>query len=433
MPKRKKILNLNIPLLARVEGEGALDLVIENQTITTLNLRIFEPPRYFEKFMEGRKYSEILDIVARICGICPVAYQMTAVQALEQIFEMQISPWVRAMRRVFYCGEWIQSHCLHMHLLAIPDYLGFESALKMAKQFPAEVKRGLALQNLGNELITLFGARAVHPVGAKIGGFSQSPSRAAVELILEKLKKHLPLAEELIAWTTQLPIPSYQHPLTLVALHHDEEYAMNEGEIISNNGLRISKENYQSYFHEFQQPYSTALHSLLNKEPYLVGPLARVTLNFQQLPSSLKAILKQHHISFEKPSMFQSTTARAIEVYFAISESIRILENFVESEISYNNPIIQAGVGFGATEAPRGLLWQAYAVNATGQITKANIIPPTSQNQAQIEQDLSKTLMQYGLDKSDQELKLMSEMVIRNYDPCISCSTHFLDLRVKRQ
>ncbi len=431
MTNRKKI-NLNIPLLARVEGEGALDLVIENQQIQSLKLSIFEPPRYFEKFLEGRKNTEILDIVARICGICPVAYQMTAVQALEQILGVEISAWVRAMRRVFYCGEWIQSHCLHMHLLAIPDFLGFESVLQMAKKFPEEVKRGLALQNIGVELISLFGARAVHPVGARIGGFSQSPTLVAVTALLEKLKHHLPLAEELILWTQQLPIPTTTAEMTMVALHHEDEYAMNEGAIISNKGLKITKENYQTYFREFQVPYSTALHSLLNNEPYMVGPLARVCLNYQQLPLSLKNILKKYNISFAKPSMFQSVLARAVEVYFAIYEAISLLENFVETEVSYKASSIKSGIGFGATEAPRGLLWQSYQLNEAGYVTKANIVPPTSQNQAHIEQDLARTLTQFGLNKTDQELKLMSEMVIRNYDPCISCSTHFLDLRVIR-
>lgn len=432
MNTRKK-LNVNIPLLARVEGEGALDLLIDNGKIQSLQLRIFEPPRYFEKFLEGRKNTEVLDIVARICGICPVAYQMTAVQALEQILEIKISGWVRAMRRVFYCGEWIQSHCLHMHLLAIPDFLGFESALQMAKQFPDEVRRGLALQSLGNELIALFGARAVHPVGAKIGGFSQSPTAETVAALLEKLKQHLPLAEALIGWTQQLELPNFSADMTMVALHHPDEYAMNEGEIISNKGLKVSKENYLDYFCEFQQPYSTALHSLLNNEAYMVGPLARMVLNFQQLPSSLKAILNKYKINFTKPSMFQSLVARAAEVYFAIAEAIRILENFSETDVSYETAVIKAGTGFGATEAPRGLLWQAYQLSSDGHILKANIVPPTSQNQAQIEKDLATTLTQFGLDKTDQELKLMSEMVIRNYDPCISCSTHFLDLRVKRQ
>ncbi|MGD9708392.1 MAG: nickel-dependent hydrogenase large subunit, partial [Halothiobacillaceae bacterium] len=182
----ERTVSIHVPALTRVEGEGALRLRIEQGRIETLALNIFEPPRYFEKFLEGRRYTEVLDIVARICGICPVAYQMSAASALEDAFGLDPGPWVQAMRRVFYCGEWIQSHALHIHLLAAPDFLGYGSAVAMAADHPEVVRRGLSLQGLGNDLIRLFGGRSVHPVGACVGGFHHAPSVAEVESMLAR-------------------------------------------------------------------------------------------------------------------------------------------------------------------------------------------------------------------------------------------------------
>lgn len=429
--KTKKI-NITIPTLARVEGEGSLELIIDDNQIKKLNLSIYEPPRFFEKFLEGRDYTEVLNIVARICGICPVAYQMSATQALEQALQIQITPWIHDMRRVFYCGEWIQSHCLHMHLLALPDFFGFNSAPEMAKKFPKEIKRGLALQAIGNELVELLGARSVHPVGACIGGFFQAPGDEKVETMVKKLKALLPEAEALIHWTSQLPFPDSHWDMTYVALHHPSEYAMTQGDIVSNTGLRISKDNFQEHFREFQVPHSTALHSLLHENPYMVGPMARINLNQQQLPEPIQAIMTKLPFQFPSQNMFHCIVARAIEVYYAIYHAIEILENYKLPKQSFVAASPKAGQGFGATEAPRGLLWQAYELSEAGGIKSANIIPPTSQNQANIESDLAQSLKKLGLDASEAALRLHSEMVIRNYDPCISCSTHFLDLRVTR-
>ncbi|NNF96557.1 MAG: Ni/Fe hydrogenase subunit alpha, partial [Halobacteria archaeon] len=173
---QQRNISIKVPVLTRVEGEGALQLQIKNGVIQDLQLRIYEPPRLFEKLLEGREPNEVIDMVARICGICPVAYQMTAVQALESLFDVSVTPWVRAMRRVFYCGEWLQSHALHIHMLAAPDFLGYNNIIEMAADHPATVRRGLRLQSLGNDLITLFGARSVHPVGAQVGGFYHAPN-----------------------------------------------------------------------------------------------------------------------------------------------------------------------------------------------------------------------------------------------------------------
>jgi sulfhydrogenase subunit alpha len=424
---------INIPILARVEGEGALELAIDQQQIQQLKLRIYEPPRLFEKFLEQRSYQDVLDFVARICGICPVAYQMSAVNALESLFAFTPSEWVQNMRRVFYCGEWVQSHSLHIHLLAAPDFLGFEHTIAMAKDYPEEVKRGLRLQQLGNELISLLGKRSVHPIGACVGGFFSAPEPASVAALLPRLETGVKEAADLVRWVASLDLPQQQQFFPCVALQETQRYAINHGNIVSNQGLNIPPSEFDQHFTEFQAAHSTALHCSLHQQAYLVGPLARLNLNHPQLPSASQQLINEIQLNLPSYNMFHSIIARALEIHYALSEALRILANYEYTQ-QYKLPVqIKAGTGYGCTEAPRGMLWQCYQVDAQGIIRSSRIVPPTSQNQARIEQDLKTALEHFGLDQPNNALRAHSEMVIRNYDPCISCSTHFLDLRVTRQ
>jgi len=429
----KRDISLNVPVLARVEGEAALSLVVRAGRIEELQLRIFEPPRLFEKFLEGRDYTEVPDMVARICGICPVAYQMSAVQAIESIFGVEPTPWVRDMRRAFYCGEWLQSHGLHIHLLALPDFLGFKSAVEMAAKYPAEVRRGLRLQGLGNDIIRLFGARSVHPVGARVGGFHRAPAPAEVEALLANLRAALPEAEALVRWLASLKLPHVEQDFVCIALRHPQDYPLYEGRLASDRGLEAPVADFEKRFTEHQAPHSTALHCLHDGKPYLVGPLARLNLNAERLPSATKLLLKQTGLRLPSRNLYRSVVARALEMHCAIVEAVRLLENYTVPESPYVEVRPRAGVGCGATEAPRGLLWHRYELDDHGKVKAARIVPPTSQNQARIEEDLRATLEAQGLDRPEEKLRWTSETVIRNYDPCISCATHFLDLRVVRK
>ncbi len=429
---REHEMAIKVPVLARVEGEGALELYIKGERIEDLKLRIYEPPRLFEKFLEGRDYFEVADMVARICGICPVAYQMCAVHALESIFGVQPGHWVRDMRRLFYCGEWIESHALHIHLLAAPDFLGYGSAPQMALDHPEEVKRGLRLQGLGNDIIRLLGARSVHPVGARVGGFHRAPSEHQVAALLTRLQAALPEAEALVAWTASLPLPDDDQQFVSVALRDPDEYPLNEGRLVSSDGLDIDIAEYQEHFDEQHVPHSTALHSRLHGGPYLVGPLARLNLNRDRLPAPVHTVLERTGLRFPSRNMFHSIVARAVETYYALLEAIRLLEAYGVPDSPYVPVLPRAGVGFGCTEAPRGILWHRYEVDGAGRVVQAQIVPPTSQNQARMEEDLRLSLQSFGLGRSEQELRLRGETVIRNYDPCISCATHFLKLHVHR-
>jgi coenzyme F420-reducing hydrogenase alpha subunit len=302
----------------------------------------------------------------------------------------------------------------------------------MARDHPAEVRRGLALQALGNDLIRLLGARSVHPVGVRVGGFHRAPGLDEVQALCLRLRAALPDAEALLAWTASLPVPEHGQQFTSVAMRHGQEYPMNEGRIVSDRGLDIAVDEVEAHFIEHQVPHSTALHSLLHGEPYLVGPLARLNLTRDLLPAAVRDALHATRIQFPSANLFHSIVARAAEIYYALWEALRILEQYAVPAAPFANIAARSGVGFGCTEAPRGLLWHRYQTDDAGIITAARIVPPTSQNQARIEQDLRLSLEAFGLDRSDAELRLHGETVIRNYDPCISCATHFLKLTVRR-
>ncbi len=429
---RRKI-RIKVPALTRVEGEGALDLSIRDGRITELKLNIYEPPRYFEKFLEGREPAEVPDIVARICGICPVAYQMSAVQALEQIAGFTPSADLNKLRRIMYCGEWIQSHALHIHLLAAPDFFGCNSITELARSHAAEVHRGLLLQALGNDLIALFGGRSVHPVGVKLGGFHRVPDQAARTALADRVDAALPAAAELVRWCASLPLPHDDQDFVSVSLRHPSDYPITGGRLLSDTGLDVDISEYQQHFVEHQVPHSTALHALLNHEPYLVGPLARLNLNRDRLPAATRALADETGIRFPSRNMFHSLVARALEIHLALTEAARLLAQ-PDDDDSLTTPAspLPAGTGFGCTEAPRGTLWHRYDTDADGLIANAVIIPPTSQNQSRIEQDLHRSLTRLGLNRDADSLRLRAETVIRNYDPCISCATHFLTLNLVR-
>ncbi|MEW6612443.1 MAG: Ni/Fe hydrogenase subunit alpha [Pseudomonadota bacterium] len=422
---------IDVPVLTRVEGEGALFVRIEGEQVADLRLRIFEPPRFFEKFLEGRSWKEVPDAVARICGICPVAYQMSAVHAIEQAFGVEITPEIRALRRLYYCGEWLESHGLHIHLLAAPDFLGYPDAMRMAKDYPDLLRRGMALQGLGNDIVRLFGGRPVNPVGARVGGFYRAPTRREMDALQARAEALLPEAEALLRWTAGLKVPAVDRDVSCVSLRHDHEYPMNAGRIVSSQGLDIDARDYEAHFAEFQVPHSTALHAQLHGQPYWVGPLPRLNNNLDRLPPATARLLAETGIRWPSANPYHSIVARAVEMHLALVEAIGLLAGYRPLRQGYVDVSPRAGVGMAATEAPRGILWHRYELDGQGLVRAARIVPPTSQNQAQMEADL-RASVQENLGLDDTALRARLEADIRNYDPCISCSTHFLRLTVER-
>ena len=416
--------------LTRVEGEGSLHLRVRDGEVLEARLRIFEAPRYFERLVVGRTPDEVIDIVARICGICPIAYQLTAVHAFESLFGVEVDPRVRALRRLLYCGEWIESHALHVYLLHAPDFLGLPSAIELAKLDRAVVERGLRLKQIGNEILTIVGGRAIHPVSLKVGGLWRAPRREELAALRAALDEAVDLAQETVRLVTTFEAPTFEARRLLVSLRHPTEYPMNEGRIVSTDGLDLAQADWEQAFREEQVEGTSALHARTHAgEAYLLGPSARVALAGEQLhPLARQALHASGQEAELATNVFRSILARAVELVHATAAARDILDAYERPAQSAVTWAPRAGTAAWATEAPRGLLFHRYDVDANGIVRGAKIVPPTSQNQAAIEADLARFAPSV-LSLPHDEATRRFEQLIRSYDPCISCAAHFLDLR----
>jgi len=427
-PSRRTI---SVDTLARVEGQGALHLTIDGDRVIDLRFEIFEPPRFFEALLRGRHASEAPDIVARICGICPVAYQMSAVHALERIFRVEIDPAVRMLRRLYYCGEWIESHALHVHMLAAPDFFGCDSIITLAEKERAAVERGLRLKKVGNAIIAVLGGRSVHPVGACLGGFTRLPRPAEMRTLHEQLARAHDDAVACVRWVAGFDLPGQSSDIEFVSLRDPVEYPLCEGRMVSSKGLDCAQEEFDDFFEEHQVPHSNALHAKLKgRGPYFLGPLARVNLNFDRLPPAVVEVARETGIAWPNANPYTSIVARGLEILYAVDEAARIIASYQPPSAAAAAVRPRAGIGRAITEAPRGSLYHAYETDDRGIIRSARIVPPTSQNQAQMEADL-RQLAPALLRTTQAEATRLCETAIRNYDPCISCATHFLRLTVE--
>lgn len=424
---------IKVETLTRVEGEGGLFIRMSGETIEEVRLEIYEPPRLFEALLRGRSLEDAPDITARICGICPVAYQMSSVHALEAALEVTVSPEIRRLRRLLYCGEWIESHGLHMHLLHAPDFLGFESGLEMAKQFPEEVNRGLRLKKHGNQLVDLLGGRAIHPVNVCVGGFYRIPRRNEFQKLIPDFEWGLNAAIETTRWVAGFDFPEMESDCEFISLSHPDEYPMNAGVMKSSLGDLIDVERYEEEFEERQVPHSTALQAFRKStgQPYLLGPLSRLNLNREQLFPQARKLADE--IGWEPVcrNPHKAIIARGLEIVHAYEETLSILRDQHPAGKPRETYSPQAGIGKSATEAPRGTLYHRYEIDDQGKIVEARIVPPTSQNQAQIEVEL-KHVVAESIGQEDVELARKCENLVRAYDPCISCSTHFLKVTIDR-
>ena len=424
---------IDVEYLARVEGEGAMYLKMDGDRVTDLKFKIFEPPRFFEAFLEGRRFSEAPDITARICGICPIAYQMSACNAMEDAAGVAVPPELQALRRLIYCGEWIESHALHVYFLHAPDFLGYESGLAMAGEFPERVETGLRMKKIGNAVMTLLGGREIHPINVKVGGFYRVPSKTELEVITDDLEWGLEAAIDTVRWVTGFPFPEFERDYEFVALHHAGEYAIHQGSVVSNRGLDITPAQWPDTFEEEHVEWSNALHSRIKERgAYHVGPLARYSLNRDQLTPRALEEADRAGLGATCRNPFQSIIVRAVEMVFAFEEALRIIDSYKRPEKPSIEVHPRAAVGHGVSEAPRGILYHRYALDEEGIIETAQIVPPTSQNQLSVEHDL-RSYVEARAHLEDEELQWQLEQAIRNYDPCISCATHFLDLRVERR
>ncbi|HEY2386502.1 MAG TPA: nickel-dependent hydrogenase large subunit [Candidatus Binatia bacterium] len=428
----EKTRTIKVDYLARVEGEGALYVKIRGERVLDVQLRIFEPPRFFEAFLRGRAAIEAPDITARICGICPVAYQMSAVHAIEDALGVQVDGQLRALRRLLYCGEWIESHALHVVMLHAPDFLGYPDAIQMAREHRDAVARGLQLKKVGNEVLALLGGREIHPINVRVGGFYKVPTRRDLAPLAERLEWAREAALETVRWVAAFPFPDFECDYEFVALQHPAEYPLNEGRVTSTRGLDIPAREYDAHFVEQHVERSNALHSTLaGHGPYFVGPMARYALNHARLSPLAQDAARAAGLGPVCRNPFKSIVVRAVETLWACDEALRVIAAYEPPQPFIELPR-RAATGYACTEAPRGLLYHRYQLDAEGTILDAKIVPPTSQNQRIIEDDLGRFISGH-LQLPEPELTRQCEQAIRNYDPCISCATHFLTLRLDRE
>jgi coenzyme F420-reducing hydrogenase alpha subunit len=424
---------IKVDYLARVEGEGGLYVKIKNRAVVDVKLRIFEPPRFFEAFLRGRNHSEAPDITARICGICPIAYQTSSVTAMENAFGVKVEGQLRALRRLIYCGEYIESHVLHVYLLHAPDFLGYEDAIRMAKDFPDAVKNALKLKKIGNDLMTLVGGREIHPINMKVGGFYKVPNKKELETFVEPLKWARDAALETVKLVATFDFPELEQDYEFVALRHPDEYPLFDGRLVSNKGLDIPIADFEKHFEELHVEHSTSLHCVHKEHgSYLVGPLARYALNFDRLTPSAQQAARAAKLDEVCRNPFKSIIVRSVETVYACEEALRIIKEYEKPEKPAIDIVPKAGIGCGCSEAPRGILYHRYRLDENGVILDAKIVPPTSQNQGIIESDL-REFVSRNLALSNEKLTWQCEQAIRNYDPCISCSCHFLKLHIERE
>ncbi len=424
---------LHVDTLARVEGEGGMHVVVRDGLVADVELRIFEPPRFFEAFLRGRAWTEPPDITARICGICPVAYQLSACLAIEDACGVTVPEELRLLRRLLYCGEWIESHSLHIHLLHAPDFLGYPGAIEMAADHGAVVERGLRLKKAGNALMTLVGGRAIHPVNVRVGGFYRLPTPQELRAIRPALERAREDAVATVALVAGFEFPEMVQPHEYVALRSPHGYPLESGSVVTSTGRAFEVADFGTHVVEEHVARSNALHARLDGQTsYVVGPLARYALNHDQLGPLAQEAARDAGLGAECRNPFQSIVVRAVELVHATDEALRIIDAWDGASAASVDVPARAGVGYGATEAPRGLLYHRYELAEDGTILDATIIPPTSQNQPSIEADL-RAFVQDRLDLPHDELVRQCEQAIRNYDPCISCATHFLDLTVEEQ
>ena len=428
---------ISVETIARVEGEGALHVKFKGDRVQDLRLEIPEPPRLFEAFLRGRRAEEAVDITARICGICPVAYQMSAAHAIERAWGIAIDPQVRALRRLLYCGEWIESHALHIYFLHAPDFLGYQDAFEMAAKYRPEVERALRLKKLGNTIMRILGGREIHPVSVRVGGFYHVPSKSDLQPLVDELKWALDASCETARLVKTFPFPDFEQDYEFVSLSHPDEYPLNEGRIASSQGLDMDVAEYEDHFLEQHVRHSNALQSVLRERgSYHVGPLARFNLNSEKLPPLARETARECGLETPVRNPFRSIVVRAVELVFACEESLRLIGQYELPARSWTPYQRLQGTGMAATEAPRGLLFHRYTIDETGLILSSKIVPPTAQNLKRIEDDLWRYLPQVISEQWDapvEEITWRAEQAIRNYDPCISCATHFLKVRVTHE
>jgi len=412
---------IQIDYLARVEGEASITVALDDQP--DIKLKIFEPPRFFEGFLVGRKFDEVGDIVSRICGICPVSHMTTAILAVEQAMGIKVSDQTKILRKIMTISEIVASHLIHLYMLAMPDYYGLGGVVEMRDRFAKEIVRLMQMKEVINGLTGLIGGRALHPVTHLPGGFTAVPSMEKFADILKQLKQIKPKAAEVVKDISRFSVPDFHSDSEYVAIDNENEYAVDEGNIVSTQGLNISVRDYLDIFEEAEASYAFAKKSTIKgRSSFMVGALARLNNKFDKLGPETKSLAKEIEFVVPNDNPFYNNLAQSLEVFDGINRCIELIESnkFEDEDI---NVAISPGQAGAATEAPRGLLYHWYKIDRKGFVEQANIVSPTAHNFLNIEKDLKK-LVEQNKDKDRNQMCLLCEQLVRAYDPCFSCSVH---------
>jgi coenzyme F420-reducing hydrogenase alpha subunit len=415
---------IRIDYMSRVEGETNLAVKRGAESLVEVRLDIFEPPRFFEGFMVGRKYDEVGDIVSRICGICPISHMTTAIQAVEAAMGIEPSPQTRQIRRLMCISQNVASHIIHLYMLALPDYFGYPGFLPMIPEFPQKAEDFLAMKSAMNRIAAVIGGRALHPISMVVGGFTRIPTRDDLDDLAVSIREVLPLARRTIDCIHDLSHPELHSDSEYMALRRDDFFAINDGRIISSKGLNLEPREYPSFFTERQESYSMAKKSFTGEgNSFMVGALARMNLKFDQYHEETGKIIGESGVTIPDSNPFHNNLAQSFEIYDGMLECLRLLEDIrPEKEL----PIVRVrdGEGLAVTEAPRGLLMHSYRIDKKGTVRKANLVTPTSHNFANIEKGLHALATQFPDKDELGDLRLKCAQLVRSYDPCFSCSVH---------
>ncbi|MGD8464379.1 MAG: Ni/Fe hydrogenase subunit alpha [Anaerolineae bacterium] len=422
--------SVNVHHLTRVEGHGNIVVDVKNGELLKCQLEIVEAPRFFEAMLRGRPYHEASHITSRICGICATGHATASLRATENALSVEVSEQTELLRKLLFHGEIIDSHVLHVYMLVAPDFLGVGSVLPLASSHPEVVKRALRIKQLSGDLCAMISGRHTHPIAMTVGGFTHLPT---IEELLEMRKRLVAAREDMdetIALLARLPWPAFERETEYVSLQKEEEYAFIDGRVATTDGFVYEIPEYRKVTNEYLVPHSTAKHTKHNRESYMVGALARFNNNYDQLHPRAKAAAETLGMEPVVTNSFLNSAAQAIEMVHCIEDSIRLIDELVDRGIEEGPRYEfqgQGGEGVGSCDVPRGILFHNYVIDDEGKIQEANCVIPTGQNYGNMEADM-RALVPQILDRPREEITHMMEMLIRAYDPCISCSTHFLDV-----
>jgi sulfhydrogenase subunit alpha len=425
-----KNINVNVDHVTRVEGHGNIAVNVRDGKIEECKWEVVEAPRFFEAFVRGRTYLELSHITSRICGICSIGHTLCSLQATEAALGVRISEQTRLLRRILIQGENLQSHVLHSYFLAAPDFVGAPSVFPLVKTHPDVVVRALRMKKLANDLCDVFGGRTVHPITPTVNGFTKLPEVKEIQNIRKRLAESTPDLEATLALFQTLKIPAFERETEYISLKSKEEYALYEGVIASTDAGTTPVSNYRNWTNEYLVPHSTAKYAKNVRDSYMVGALARFNNNHGQLSPGAQKVAAALGLKAPCYNPFMNTVVQVVEVVHAVEESIRLIDEVLDKGLKEEDRriLLKAGRGVGAVDVPRGILFHDYTYDKNGICREANCIIPTNQNHANIQKDMEALLPQI-LDLPQDEIRLKLEMLVRAYDPCISCSTHLLKVK----